>query len=652
MEEMRKYVGSRYVPIFGRKDEDSIAWDNTKPYEPLTIVTYENDSYTSRQYVPIGVAITNQDYWALTGNYNGHIYNIEQALPITDYDSSNTVTDAINDVAELLPSTEFDSVNTVKDYIDVNDFSRAIDFDNVAAMKASTDLENGMIAHTLGFHIKGDGGEAWYSISNSGTANEMNVIACGDLYATIIYVKPYVTLEMFGGSNDNTTENDDAFEAAVRTGKTIKLISGGTYKFSGDMIDLADVGYRLLIEGNDAKVSGLYFRYNITSNNAAVVSSGIQRFNVCFKDIYFINNETPIMISCSQVEVQRCNFSHCTYCFGFPEVYIDYFHASDCYFYETDNFISGFQYDGTAITKGMFGDWIVFERCSFTRTTNVYSSVLGHSSSVYVRNCLHGVFRLLQSTAIERSYFVFEGHHAENRDTDPVFIDIPLTSQGGMPTQPSYRAVTIKDSFMYSTAIPDRLEGFKIYRSTINYGNNGNYKNFVCNRGSYERANIYGKIWFDENEFYNDAFKATEPTGNGWCQVENASNTSNLQVYDAVKTVKYTFTTSLEPDRLYFNGETRNLTWSSDFTTTVGKCPVFESSSAVNRSMIKNVYMHIFKVMDGVTYRCVIPVTALIRPQDREGGTYQDGVYIADEQDGVWGCPWEVYTGTIEYELT
>ena len=70
---VREYIGSRYVPIFGRKDESSIEWDNTKPYEPLTIVLYEGNSYTSRQYVPADIDITNQIYWAQTGNYNAQV---------------------------------------------------------------------------------------------------------------------------------------------------------------------------------------------------------------------------------------------------------------------------------------------------------------------------------------------------------------------------------------------------------------------------------------------------------------------------------------------------------------------------------------------------------------------------------------------------
>ena len=75
-----QYIGSRYVPIFGRKGEDSIEWDNSATYEPLTIVLYQGNSYTSRQFVPVGIEITNQEYWAETGNYNAQIEQYRQEV--------------------------------------------------------------------------------------------------------------------------------------------------------------------------------------------------------------------------------------------------------------------------------------------------------------------------------------------------------------------------------------------------------------------------------------------------------------------------------------------------------------------------------------------------------------------------------------------
>lgn len=73
-----QYIGARYVPIFGRVGEDSIEWDNSKPYEPLTIVLYQGNSFTSRQFVPKGVDILNQEFWANTGNYNAQIEQYRQ----------------------------------------------------------------------------------------------------------------------------------------------------------------------------------------------------------------------------------------------------------------------------------------------------------------------------------------------------------------------------------------------------------------------------------------------------------------------------------------------------------------------------------------------------------------------------------------------
>ena len=66
---VREYVGARYVPVFANPAE----WTDTRGYEPLTIVLHEGNSYTSTQYVPVGVNIDNTKYWLQTGNWNAQI---------------------------------------------------------------------------------------------------------------------------------------------------------------------------------------------------------------------------------------------------------------------------------------------------------------------------------------------------------------------------------------------------------------------------------------------------------------------------------------------------------------------------------------------------------------------------------------------------
>ena len=67
------YVGSRYVPTFGRKGSQVVDWDNKAPYEPLTIVLHEGNSFTSRCYVPADIDITNANFWVETGNFNAQV---------------------------------------------------------------------------------------------------------------------------------------------------------------------------------------------------------------------------------------------------------------------------------------------------------------------------------------------------------------------------------------------------------------------------------------------------------------------------------------------------------------------------------------------------------------------------------------------------
>lgn len=84
----RQYVGARYVPTFA----NPIQWDSQRIYEPLTMVTYLNNTYTSKKPVPQGVDINNAEYWVLTGNYNAQVEQYRQEVESI----RKTKTNAIN----------------------------------------------------------------------------------------------------------------------------------------------------------------------------------------------------------------------------------------------------------------------------------------------------------------------------------------------------------------------------------------------------------------------------------------------------------------------------------------------------------------------------------------------------------------------------
>ena len=170
---VREYIGARYVPLFMGE------WDDTVTYEPLSIVEYQGNSYTSRQYVPTGIEITNDAYWAETGSYNAQveayrqevqtfngritanetaISNLEGIIPNSAFTSLNTVKDyidaettaretAISNLEDIIPDSAFTSSNTVKDYIDAETTARE-NADN--ALQESIDiLEDSITSNSL-----------------------------------------------------------------------------------------------------------------------------------------------------------------------------------------------------------------------------------------------------------------------------------------------------------------------------------------------------------------------------------------------------------------------------------------------------------------------------------------------------------------------
>lgn len=70
---VRQYIGARYVPSFFSDENGNTEWKSGLAYEALTIVTYLGNSYTSKKTVPVGIEITNREYWVLTGSYNSQI---------------------------------------------------------------------------------------------------------------------------------------------------------------------------------------------------------------------------------------------------------------------------------------------------------------------------------------------------------------------------------------------------------------------------------------------------------------------------------------------------------------------------------------------------------------------------------------------------
>lgn len=209
------FKGARYIVKF----HDPIEWASTESYEAIEAVQHEAFTYISKQPVPAGVQIDNTDFWLLWADPNAQMEQLRQLVEqyVGDVETLSETVDGLSDglglVNDALPISEFSAENTVKDSIDAEIEARKLDiekahvFETVADMKQGDNLSVGAICHTNGFHTSGDGGAAWYEITDTGPANEKDIIECGELFAKLVYSGNEIYVSQFGAqSNQNCAD--------------------------------------------------------------------------------------------------------------------------------------------------------------------------------------------------------------------------------------------------------------------------------------------------------------------------------------------------------------------------------------------------------------------------------------------------------------
>lgn len=137
-------------------------------------------------------------------------------------------------------------------------------FNTIDDMKNATNLVAGSYAQTVGFHKVNDGGGAMYYITDSGTANEMDVIVIGSLYANLV-IPSVLVPEQVGAYGDGVHNDTTAFKRSLELSKRIHL--KGNYR-----VDSFDVE-NLTIEGESNIVT-------ITSPIHLLDNSKISNFTI------------------------------------------------------------------------------------------------------------------------------------------------------------------------------------------------------------------------------------------------------------------------------------------------------------------------------------------------------------------------------------
>ena len=213
------YIGARYVPLVDGQ------WDNTKQYEPLTIVLYQGASYTSKTYVPVGVDILNETYWALTGDYNAQIGSIQEQVNKNTSDISTNETNITN---LQTTTTNLDTrVTTIEN--ELPDIGGIVSLRGVKAvlMGDSLNVEQGwgyFAQQTSGLNatIYGNGSAGFVSKGNTAPFSGMNFEEMLDYINTTVDAETRGKVQLFvllGGINDvvNSVSGIDAAVVSFMT---------------------------------------------------------------------------------------------------------------------------------------------------------------------------------------------------------------------------------------------------------------------------------------------------------------------------------------------------------------------------------------------------------------------------------------------------
>lgn len=227
-------------------------------------------------------------------------------------------------------------------------------FDTVADMKQATNLVAGSYAQTLGFHTINDGGGALYYVTDTGTANEIDIIAINSLYANLVSGDS-IDIKQLGAKGDNTTNITAILNYALANWKKINIPSGNYIinKFQSvtgnEIKGCGKPVLKLTGEGgvtaplvsfvDNVRVDGVIFDCQVEDlnwnrgdiyqhNNIRITDCSFNGFrssngngwgllltgckNIVIKDCYFDNNtqsDIAIVAGCENITIDSCSGS-------------------------------------------------------------------------------------------------------------------------------------------------------------------------------------------------------------------------------------------------------------------------------------------------------------------------------------------------------
>lgn len=179
-------------------------------------------------------------------------------------------------------------------------------FDTVADMQAATYLEAGMVCHTNGFHAAGDGGAAYYTVSASGTANGMDVLALqGGLVATLVLCGN-IALQQLGAVSYDASNPSDTRGIITRAAELSNDVTGLSAQFYATRFDITGVS---LHDVSFVLPSQTTHEYACIFTNCDIDSCTFQSFND--KEPSWDGStvlQSNVLVVVNNTDVRNCTF--------------------------------------------------------------------------------------------------------------------------------------------------------------------------------------------------------------------------------------------------------------------------------------------------------------------------------------------------------
>lgn len=284
--EHAKYTGMRYVPIFGRKGESTYNWDNNAPYEPLTVVLdpVTGNSYTSRQFVPIGVELSETDYWVKTYDYDAQVEQAQAQAAQAAIDAQAAAADAQAAAASAADADAdatqaLNAVNAISPLVTAaqNDATQAL-----ADAAANLAAINAMMKVNFVKYSNG---------SNAAVAESNEVGASEDKLAT-----NFASYTVDENTFPSSVNVKDANGIYIQPGINV-IFFNSTLNGNSNLRNIARTIYWIMKTSNDGGTTWTALQRRSMQSLSVEANSGTVYIPVQFENIAIVQTGTPLQLA-------------------------------------------------------------------------------------------------------------------------------------------------------------------------------------------------------------------------------------------------------------------------------------------------------------------------------------------------------------------